>query len=50
MTSLRANKEQNKLESLILEGLNSGEATLMTENDWSDIKAAVRSKIQNEQK
>lgn len=46
----RANKEQNKLESLLLEGLNSGEATLMTENDWADIKTAVRNKIQNKQK
>lgn len=46
----RASKEQNKLEFLLLEGLNSGEATLMTENDWADIKAAVRNKIQNKQK
>ena len=38
----RASKEQNKLEFLLFEGLNSGEATLMTENDWADIRAAVR--------
>ena len=43
----RASKEQNKLESLLFEGLNSGKATLMTENDWADIRAAVRNKIEN---
>ena len=43
----RASKEQNKLESLLFEGLNSGKVTLMTENDWADIRAAVRNKIEN---
>lgn len=46
----RAEKEHNKLETLLLEGLNSGEATSMTESDWSDIRAAVRTKIDNKQK
>lgn len=46
----RATKEQNKLESLLLEGLNSGDVTSMTENDWADIRAAVRTKIENQQK
>ena len=50
MISDRATKEQNKLESLLLEGLNSGEATSMTESDWVDIRAAVRTKIENRQK
>ena len=43
----RASREQNKLKSLLFEGLNSGEATLMTENDWADIRTAVRNKIEN---
>lgn len=46
----RASKEQNKLESLLLEGLNSGEATVITESDWADIRATVRNKIENKQK
>ena len=46
----RAKKEHNKLESLLLEGLNSGAATPMTENDWADIRAAVQAKIEKNQK
>lgn len=46
----RTSKEQNKLKSLLLEGLNSGEATVMTESDWADIQAAVRNKIENKPK
>ena len=45
----KANKEQNKLESLLLEGLNSGEATSMTKDDWAKIRAAVRAKITEQQ-
>jgi len=36
---------QERLESLLLEGLNSGSATPFTEKDWEDIRQAVRSKI-----
>jgi len=38
----KARKEH--LEPLILEGLESGEATPMTASDWDDIRAAVRRK------
>lgn len=31
-------KEEEKLEALLLEGLNSGEATEFTEQDWKDIR------------
>lgn len=34
-----------KLEKLLLEGLNSGEATPMTDKDWQEIRQAVREKI-----
>jgi antitoxin ParD1/3/4 len=30
------------LESLLLEGLNSGTAAPMTDDDWEDIRKAVR--------
>jgi len=36
---------QERLESLLLEGLNSGIATSFTEKDWEDIRQAVRAKI-----
>ena len=42
----RAQKNYDKLEPLLLEGLNSGEATLMTESDWIEIRAAVRAKLE----
>jgi antitoxin ParD1/3/4 len=35
-------KAQEQLETLLLEGLNSGEATPMTEQDWMDIRAEVK--------
>lgn len=38
-------KAQERLEDLLLEGLNSGEATPMTDKDWQDIRQAVREKI-----
>jgi len=31
-----------RLEALLLEGLNSGESTPMTEQDWEDIRREVR--------
>lgn len=41
----RAQKNHDKLEPLLLEGLNSGEATSMTESNWLEIRAAVRAKL-----
>ena len=35
-------KAKEHLERLLLEGLNSGEATTMTEQDWEDIRREVR--------
>jgi antitoxin ParD1/3/4 len=35
-------KAQEELESLLLAGLRSGEATPMTAKDWGDIRAEVR--------
>ena len=41
-------KDKERLEALLLEGLNSGNATPLTEQDWKDIRQAVRSKIQED--
>ena len=35
-------KAKAKLEELILEGINSGESTPMTAQDWEDIRREVR--------
>lgn len=32
-------KAQEKLEALLIEGIQSGEATEMTRQDWSDLRA-----------
>jgi antitoxin ParD1/3/4 len=34
---------QERLESLLLEGLNSGTTTPLTEQDWEEIRQVVRS-------
>ncbi len=34
-----------RLETMLLEGLNSGNATEMTPDDWEDIRQAVRERI-----
>lgn len=34
-----------RLETMLLEGLNSGNATEMTTDDWEDIRQAVRERI-----
>lgn len=34
-------KAQNRIEALLLEGLQSGEATEMTPQDWTDIRTAA---------
>lgn len=42
-------KANERLESLLLEGLQSGNATPMTEQDWQDISQAVRQEIAKRQ-
>jgi len=44
--SLPGEIEQDALEDLLLEGLQSGESTEMTRQDWDDIRAAARMQIQ----
>jgi antitoxin ParD1/3/4 len=38
-------KAQERLETLLLEGLESGNATAMTDEDWQDIRTSVRERI-----
>lgn len=38
-------KATERLETLILEGLDSGTATPMTAKDWEDIRQAMRERI-----
>lgn len=42
----RANE---RLQTMLLEGLNSGNATEMTAQDWEDIRQAVRERINKRQ-
>jgi len=42
-------KAQERLEALILEGLDSGIATPITAQDWEDIRQAVRKRIAKRQ-
>ena len=41
-------KAQEHLESLLLQGLDSGEATNMSDRDWSEIRQAVRDKLKQQ--
>ncbi|MBW4532742.1 MAG: type II toxin-antitoxin system ParD family antitoxin [Pleurocapsa minor HA4230-MV1] len=41
----RQQKAEKQLEQLLLEGLNSGEASPMTAKDWAEIRQAVTDKI-----
>ncbi|MEL6165342.1 MAG: type II toxin-antitoxin system ParD family antitoxin [Cyanobacteria bacterium J06628_3] len=41
-------RDKEHLETLLLEGLNSGSTTPLTEQDWDDIRQAVRSKVQGD--
>ncbi|MEA5528664.1 type II toxin-antitoxin system ParD family antitoxin [Dolichospermum sp. UHCC 0684] len=43
---LRANE---RLQTMLLEGLNSGNATEMTAQDWEDIRQVVREKTNKRQ-
>ncbi|WP_199247176.1 ribbon-helix-helix domain-containing protein [[Phormidium] sp. ETS-05] len=38
-------KASDRLETLLLEGLESGSATPMTEEDWQDIRSTVRQRL-----
>jgi antitoxin ParD1/3/4 len=38
-------KAQERLEVLLLEGLNSGMTSPMTEQDWEDIRRVVRERV-----
>jgi antitoxin ParD1/3/4 len=39
-------KAQEKLEALLLEGIESGKATAMTRQDWADIRRQAMARIQ----
>jgi antitoxin ParD1/3/4 len=45
----RKRREKERLEALLLEGLNSGPATEMTTEDWEQIRAEVRQRIAERQ-
>lgn len=38
-------KANERLQAMLLEGLNSGNAIQMTSDDWEDIRQAVRERI-----
>jgi len=38
-------KAQERLETLLIEGLESGNVTAMTDEDWQDVRQAVRERI-----
>ena len=40
-------KAKEHLETLLLEGLDSGTATLMSDRDWTEIRQAVRDRLTN---
>ncbi|MFN6541295.1 MAG: type II toxin-antitoxin system ParD family antitoxin [Nostoc sp. EkiNYC01] len=39
------NRAKERLETMLLEGLNSGDVTEMTIQDWEDIHQTIRGKI-----
>jgi antitoxin ParD1/3/4 len=43
-------KAKESLETLLLEGLDSGASTPMSAQDWEDIRLAVQGKIAQQQK
>ena len=45
----RKRREKERLEALLLEGLNSGPAAEMTPADWEQIRAEVRQRIAERQ-
>jgi antitoxin ParD1/3/4 len=46
----RKRKAQESLETLLLEGIQSGISTPMSDRDWQDIRLAVQAKIVDRQK
>ena len=42
-------KAQERLETLLLEGLESGTATAMTSHDWEQIRQAVQKRVAQRQ-
>ncbi len=38
-------KATEQIEEMLLEGLNSGTATQMTDEDWEDVRQSVRNKL-----
>lgn len=43
-------KAQERLEALLVEGLESGTATPITDRDWEDIRQAVRERVAKRQR
>ena len=41
---------QQRLEALLLEGLDSGEATPMTDDDWAEIRRTVKKRLSRRRK
>lgn len=42
-------KANERLETLLLEGLDSGSATPMSDRDWEDVRQAVRERVAKRQ-
>lgn len=42
-------RAKERLETMLIEGLNSGDATEMTAQEWEDIRQAVRERISKRQ-
>ncbi|MCC5636398.1 type II toxin-antitoxin system ParD family antitoxin [Nostoc sp. CHAB 5844] len=42
-------RAKERLETMLLEGLNSGDATEMTAQEWEDIRQTVRKRISKRQ-
>ncbi|MBX9255312.1 type II toxin-antitoxin system ParD family antitoxin [Desmonostoc muscorum CCALA 125] len=42
-------RAKERLETMLLEGLNSGNATEMTVQDWEDIRQTIRERINKRQ-
>ncbi len=45
----RERRAHDRLENLLLEGLDSGTATPMTQQDWQDIRSAVRDRLKTDE-